>query len=254
MQEEPKGPILLSTVRDFGGKAGNVSLRRHLAASGWDDETYWRVRDELLRKGEIILFRCRGGGVALKQSPVAEDGKSKEKEPVGGEARHYDELAEILRDQWCKDLDFEDFIVEITARQGGKITGGAWTRPDIVVVNVGTFRHVPGKHLDVITFEVKEAHSADVKAVHEASAHLRAATKAYLLIVGKLDEEQQERIKLEAQRQGIGIILVPESKEHAEWEYPVDPKQQIVDPANIDEFIEIQLSQKAARKIERWSK
>src|ERR1035441_4896420 len=71
-------------------------------------------------------------------------------------------------------------VVEVTARQGRRETGGTWTRPDIVAAALRVFPHVPGKFFDLITFEVKPFDGIDVTAVFEALSHRRAATQAYV--------------------------------------------------------------------------
>jgi hypothetical protein len=204
--EEPGDKqVFIDTLRSLGGKAGNVTLRRYLTRVGWDINSYWPVREYFLRKGEIALFRCRGGGVTIV-APKKDVPKAAPEAPAPAfrpqkEADYYLPLAETLKTKWCPDLEFKDFIVEVTGeRNPGQNTGGAWTQPDIVVVHVGTYRHVPGKHLDLITFEVKPVGAADVKAPHQAMAHLKAATQAFVIIVGtpKLTDEEEERVHAEA--------------------------------------------------------
>ena len=74
-------------------------------------------------------------------------------------------LEQMLREQWAKSMGFENSLVQVTAQQGRRDTGGAWTRPDLIVVNVSNFRYVPGRQLDVISFAPKLASEAVVKAV-----------------------------------------------------------------------------------------
>ena len=76
----------------------------------------------------------------------------------------------------------DDFVLEITAKQGRRDTGGTWSRLDIVIVSVVTLPFVLGKHLDVTTFEIKPHTQLDVTSVYEALAHLRAATRAYVFL------------------------------------------------------------------------
>jgi hypothetical protein len=40
-----------------------------------------------------------------------------------------------------------------------------WSRPDIVSIEVRTFEFVPGKHLEIVTFEVKLANAVNVQAI-----------------------------------------------------------------------------------------
>jgi len=54
--------MLLTALREAGGKAGNIALRQTL---GWNDETYEAVREALVAAGEIAPGRGRGGSVSL---------------------------------------------------------------------------------------------------------------------------------------------------------------------------------------------
>jgi hypothetical protein len=54
--------MLLTALREAGGKAGNIALRQKL---GWNDETYETVREALVAAGEITPGRGRGGSVSL---------------------------------------------------------------------------------------------------------------------------------------------------------------------------------------------
>jgi DNA repair exonuclease SbcCD ATPase subunit len=54
--------MLLTALREAGGKAGNIALRETL---GWNEETYEAVREILVAAGEITPGRGRGGSVLL---------------------------------------------------------------------------------------------------------------------------------------------------------------------------------------------
>jgi BarA-like signal transduction histidine kinase len=103
--------------------------------------------------------------------------------------------------------------VEVTAQQGSRLTGGKWTRPDITVASSRTFPYVPGRHFDVITFEVKPQDQVNVTAIYEALAHLRAATRSYVLLhVPHFAKASLELIIEETcnegKQHGIGVIIV----------------------------------------------
>lgn len=55
---------------------------------------------------------------------------------------------------------------EITAKQGSRQTGGKWTRPDVIAVGYKTFPYLPGRYLEVVTFEIKPFQTTDVSAVY----------------------------------------------------------------------------------------
>lgn len=70
MVSERQREKFIRVLADLGGNAGNIRLREQL---GWVEETYARVRDELLASGLIAKGRGRGGSVALvSAAPKAE--------------------------------------------------------------------------------------------------------------------------------------------------------------------------------------
>ncbi|MEV6489944.1 hypothetical protein AB0M20_15175, partial [Actinoplanes sp. NPDC051633] len=101
---------------------------------------------------------------------------------IQSELALYEPMRAVIAGEWARDHRVEPLAVEVTALQGSRLTGGVWSRPDIVSVEVRTFAFVPGKHLEVVSFEVKAAHSINVQAVYEALAHRRSATRSYVLL------------------------------------------------------------------------
>ena len=97
------------------------------------------------------------------------------------EADLYPDIQATLETFWARERQIEPLAVEITAAQGRKATGGRWTRPDLISVAVRTYRYLPGKYMEVVTFEVKPSDAVTVTAVYEALAHLRSATHAYVI-------------------------------------------------------------------------
>ena len=177
---------LIAKIKENGGHAWNVTLQRDL---GWEEETYWTIRDRLVDACLLELGRGRGGSVSLvtQASPVQADIPESLISPTPpispqrtSESDLYDPVADVLRKQWARDLRFRSHVVEVTARQGRRDTGGTWTRPDIVTAALRVFPHVPGKFFDLITFELKPFDGIDVTAVFEALSHRRAATQAYV--------------------------------------------------------------------------
>ncbi|MDW8244827.1 MAG: hypothetical protein RMJ88_16585 [Thermogemmata sp.] len=268
----PDEHLLLSKVPLDGSSIGNKTLREIL---GWDEQKYWSVRDSLVDREILRLGRGKGGSVArvLPAYPITDTAvpettcetgeSSKAEEPSKAILREdslYNPLAEVLRDKWSKELRLDQVIVQVTARQGRRETGGTWTRPDIVVVNVANYLNLPGKYVDVITFEVKTAKELDVTAVYEALSHLRAATRAYLIVSMSPEEKEKMRTLLdivtdEASRYGIGFIITPEDvTNYDEWDFLLDatPVQGV--PSRIDDFLERQLSEDNKRALRRYIK
>jgi len=173
------GDILLDLVPKDGSPIGNVSLFNEL---NWTEEKYWRVRERLLEEGQLERGKGKGGSV---RRSIRNAELSVTKLPRSSpEARLYEPLVQVLSNEWAREMRIESDQIhfEITARQGKKPTGGTWTRPDITAVSVRSFQHLPGKFVDVWTFEVKPVESLDVTAVFEAASHASRATRSYALL------------------------------------------------------------------------
>ncbi|MGA8599370.1 MAG: hypothetical protein WB676_32015 [Bryobacteraceae bacterium] len=138
---------LIEKIKEKGGHAGNVTLQREL---GWEEETYWPIRDRLVDSGLLELGRGRGGSVSVVTKvppvqPTTSESASAQSPLVSAqrisEGELYDPVADVLRKQRARDLRFRSHVVEVTARQGRRDTGGTWTRPDIVTAPLRVFPH-----------------------------------------------------------------------------------------------------------------
>jgi hypothetical protein len=147
---------LVAKVQELGGKAGNTRLIREL---GWSEDEYWPIRDRVVDLGSLRRYRARGGAVAIVQPPQDESQATQDvqqaEEFQTGEAVQsvqpaerdlYEPVATVLRGAWARDSRFRHQVVEITASQGRRNTGGTWTRPDVVVAALRVFPVLPGKY------------------------------------------------------------------------------------------------------------
>ncbi|WP_276957035.1 hypothetical protein [Allomeiothermus silvanus] len=251
----------LRKVREKGGHAGNVTLQREL---GWSKDQYWIIRDRLVDSGHLELGRGKGGSVSLvPQIPSAPAQGQPAATPLQGnvvtESELYMPVAEVLRKDWARDMRFRSHVVEVTARQGRKDTGGTWTRPDIVVAALRVFPHVPGKFFDLITFELKSLDGIDITAVYEALSHRRAATQAYVWLhipSGASEDEDTsatlERIADESRRHGVGLIVAGEPGNYESWDIQIRAARFEPDPEFLNEFIAQQLSPLARDELAQW--
>lgn len=249
---------LLEMVKKFDGSAGNISLLRELE---WPDDQYWSVRNRLVDSGVLTLGKGKGGSVRIAdydEGDVSTETSRVEEERVA-EADLYEPLSGLLRERWVKDQRFERSLVEISAKQGRRDTGGTWTRPDLIVVSYTTFLYVPGRHFEVVTFEVKPWDTLDVTGVYEALAHRRAATRAYLLAVvpqSELElessEEYLQRIQDEAKMHGVGFVTVTDANDYGTWDERVEAPRHDPAPHSIHDFLSLQLSDGAKENLQTW--
>ena len=99
---------------------------------------YRAIRDRLVDEGKITKSRGRDGTIALrvaakeeKLNPRVEQRETVKKvtEEIQEESRLHGPVAKSI-EQRAKDEEAENRVVEITARQGRRQTGGEWSRPD----------------------------------------------------------------------------------------------------------------------------
>ena len=239
---------------------GNTALMRLLR---WKPDRYWAVRDALLDDALIERGRGQGGSVRRVPAPPESFDESAKELAVGEtaiayahEAELYEPMRKVIETSWAKDHKTDPIAVVVTATQGRRQTGGRWTRPDIVSVAVKTFRYLPGKYLELVTFEIKPAEAWDVTAVYEALAHLRSATHAYVVLhipdsqAADLAKTVDEVCRV-ARSHGIGVIVAGDPSNYETWEEHEDAVRHEPDPQLLDDFIAAQLSSDVKERISR---
>lgn len=254
----PRDEELLARVPADGRAIANSTL---LNALGWAADEYWEIRNRLVDKGTIAVGRGRGGTVRLVLPGAA---GSADEMPVqaraarSSESELYRPLTQVLAEQWVKDKRVESAIVQITALQGSRSTGGKWTRPDITVATLSTYPYVPGRHFDVVSFEVKPRDALDVTSVYEALAHLRAATKAYVLMHVEPDQLDNDRddimieVAAEAKKHGVGLILFSNPADYETWDERIEPVRREPEPRRLNDFLATQFEAEQLERIVKW--
>lgn len=260
----PEEASLYEVVPRNGSTIGNHKARNQL---GWEEEKYWAARDALVDRGMISRGVGRGGTVfrvpeksAEAEVTVAvplEDPQAAAHaaaEAVQREDALYEPLASVLRSAWARDRRQNLLAVEIIARQGRRATGGTWSRPDLVSVEVLNLLYVPTKVLEVVTFEVKPADSIDVQCVYEALAHRRAATHAYVLLHVPTKQqavltETLQAVLAVARSHGVGVVTFSDPDDYNTWEETAPAERVEPDPERLNNFIESQLPDKVKMRI-----
>lgn len=247
-QVEHLKQIMLALVPEDGSSIGNKTLRPQ-----WIDKVqsdvgltvtnthYWDIRDRLCDAGKLVLGRGHGGSVkrgfaevpAIETPPAAE---------ATGERALYDAFLRFVRERYTKDYGIKYFVAQKTAEQGRRNTGGKWTRPDISLVAVRVYQFIPGRSLEVITFEIKPEGQGDVSGVFEAAAHSIFANKSYLALQ-VADNNIDSRVKSECERFGIGLIRFDNPENLDSFDTLIEPKHRRPNPDEIDEFIGTQFAE-----------
>lgn len=141
--------------------------------------------------------------------------------------------------RWA-DQDPHDFIepdrfCAVLPTHGDK--RGRWGAPDITLIGGKTLPFLPGKFLDVVTFEVKP--ELDITGLYEALSHRTHATYAYLIchLAREAATDEIARFTREGVRTGIGVILARQPEDYATWEQLVPAARWTPDPEQLHEFI-----------------
>lgn len=235
---------------------GNTTLRNTL---GWQDKRYWAIRNRLIERGELERGRGKGGSVRQIEKP---EDTLPATDPLPPPFVQYSEkdlylpMSQIIERNWALDYDLNEVIVEVTA-QGGSRPDGKWSRPDITLAAYKTYPYVPGRHYDVVTFEIKPSDGIDITVVYEALAHRRSATRAYALLHVPTDQKEVleplvEAIRTEAERHGIGVIEAADPSNYDTWEVLVEAVRHEPDPQRLNDFLAKQLSQRFREKFMTW--
>lgn len=269
MSDSNEEEQLLQYVPLDGRPIGNTAVINKL---GWEEGQYWEVRNRLIDRGVLERGRGRGGSVYRPQvaapitiplpsrlSPAAGQFEAPDALEEGKEVELYAPMAKVIEERWTKDQRVESAIVQVTAQQGKRKTGGKWTRPDVTVATLATYPYIPGRHFDVVSFEIKNYDSIDVTAVYEALAHLRAATRAYVLFhvpktVSEQYEEDLTEVCAEAKKHGIGVIVAAKPDDYETWEEFVETTRREPDPRRLNDFLARQFTQEQLEKLIKWFK
>jgi len=250
---------LLQFVPADGKPIGNGNLRhliqRQLASSGDQlaDEDYWLLRDSLIDDGLLLTGRGKGGSVRRvlieKEQPTSEAISP-------AEADLYDAFHTAIKTGYAPANGLRRFVSEITARQGRRVTGGKWTRPDITMIGLRTYAFTPGKRLEIITFEVKPNLDSALEGVFEALAHSAFANRTYLAVHSPgyedVDDLGDDRIVQECERFGVGYMLFSDPANYDTYQIIASARLKQPDPENVDTFIRAQITTQNQEELREW--
>ena len=227
------------------------------------DDDYWLIRDSLIEDGAIQSGRGYGGTVRrvlLEKQPTEPQTAAAVAEAVAAtitaEADLYEPFHEAIQKGYTRTNGIRRFVSEITARQGRRLTGGKWTRPDVTLLAMRTYTFSPGKRLEVITFEVKEGLDGAVEGVFETLAHSMFAHRTYLAVhlpgYGEMEDVEDDRIVQECERFGVGYIVFDRAEDYDTYNIVVSARLKEPDPAEVDNFIRQQISAQNQEEVREW--
>jgi hypothetical protein len=245
--------LFLQTLKSLGSKnVGNVTLRNEL---DWDEPRYWRTQGLLFEDEAIVRGKGKGGSVTIASNDTWQANVVK---TPSAEKELYEPALEQILNGWKEFHEYDAAMAEICAMQGRRETGGTWTRPDIAMVATRSFEFIPQRVFDIISFEIKTSDNINIQSVFEASQHKRFAMRAFLLAA--MDEDhfeklkEADRIKEEAKKHGVGVILAPNITQFGTWSHLLPSIRHEPDPKEADKFIRQTFTTESKTEIVKWQK
>lgn len=134
------------------------------------------------------------------------------------------------------------FLVRDTSTIGPR--RGRWARPDFIVVSAMEFKYLPGKQVDVHSFELKTEAGGTAESVYEALAHTRFTHFGHL--VWHLPRESRAEARLaevesHCEEHGVGLIRMFDPNDPHAFEILLDPVRKPTRPLAVDGFLDSRL-------------
>ena len=214
------------------------------------------VRERVDLLARIGLVKTGSGNPRTAWRTARSDYRSKEKglyEPMRREIEQR-WAAQKHHNYYPEPRRFRHLLVNKSGDQG------AWRRPDITLIGGMTLPFLPGKFLDVVTFEVKlwSNRAQRMAAMYEALAHRRRATHSYVLYFLPYDQAMkaldEAAITREALRTGVGVIVATQEDDFATWNELVEPVRHSPDPHRLHEFLLnlATIDSEFRRRLRKW--
>lgn len=203
-----------------------------------EGKTYFSVLAQLEREGEIKRARGPGGAVRL----------AKPRTPaLATPRRRFDEY--LLMPSLHKYLDLrfwrrlelpDDAYWKVFDTASGGAQDGQWRRCDFAGIAIAPRTVLPGKDIDLYSFELKATDSGNISAVAEAEAQTRGSNYGYLVwhvpdrsaVASRLDGVERE-----CQRKGVGLILFADPQDLDSFDRRLSAARQPTDAKSVDSFL-----------------
>ncbi len=236
------------------GIIGNITLQRNLKIS---PDSFFEARNELIDEGKVTMGRGKGGATKLVDTePLNSDVEIIESDQHEAKLEKdlYPDIKKVIAQDWVKDKRLDkNFVIEITANQGRKRTGGKWSRPDITIVALKSYQYQIGRSIEVITFEVKpKGYHKDKTGVFETASHSLFSHYSYLVVQLEDNTQQVDELIDLCNEFGVGLITFLDPANWETWYEQVEPDRKNPDPDKIDQFINVQMDQTSKNSIIRW--
>jgi hypothetical protein len=147
----------------------------------------------------------------------------------------------LLEVQLARELTQSAPELEIRNTARGGLTGGRWTKPDIVVASVNRYLSLAVPLLSLYGFELKTQTGFELSSIYQAAAQTRFLHFAYVVVPHPEDQLWRSRlaqIRGHAEELGIGLIRLDDPSSAAGYEVVITGRRHHPHPQSVDHFIE----------------
>ncbi len=246
--------IMLSLVPRNGNSIGNAKLmnkffkRSESIVPNLEEDDYWEIRNELVSAGTLTKGKGRGGSVILTEQANRREAEYE----IGENSQLRDYFYKMLSEYWVKEQGIREFVLEKSSPQEGRRVIGTGTAPHLTLISIGKYTFIPGKVLEVMSFDVRQRDTFHVTDVFRAAAHHAFAHKSCLAIhISRkgLASPDLERIKSECRKLLVGLIVFTDPNDYKTTDLLVEPIRIEPDPRDINDFITKQISSENQAKL-----
>ena len=127
----------------------------------------------------------------------------------------------------------------------------------ITLANRNEYRYVPGRSIEIRTFEVKTYEALDITSVYEALSHRRAAHFAHVLVYvpeyeSGVAKPLLPRVIADAEEYGVGVTTLADPRDYNTWRVEVAARRANPDPAAVNAFIYAQTGETFKDRVLSW--
>ena len=230
------------------GSSQDVSPQRQIRESVYQELIEQRIepQDKLAfnRRFKVALELLIANGFVTQLARGYARSKSRRDYPKK-ETEFYPAIRQELKRHWATGEgrayhQRHRFLAVLDTHHGGRARTGAWARPDITVVGGKILPYLPGKFVDVHTFEVKEW--VPLIGIYEALAHRRCSHYASVMYVWReewdpIEPKAISTLVKEAANQGIGVMLLRQYDDYSQWDELIEPMRYEPDPQALNDFL-----------------
>lgn len=177
------------------------------------------------------------------------------------EVHYYPAIQDELDRFWALETGREyhhrhRLLAVLDTHHAGRAATGAWARPDLTAVGGKVLPFLPGKFVDVHTFEVK--FGLPLLGIYEALAHRRFSHYSSVLCIWREEWDRPDArsistIVKEAVKQGIGLMLLNQYDDYSSWEELAEPTRYEPDPQALNDFLQQQARRDGfGHKLQSW--